>query len=478
MGLEYVQQNAIVNKEYTLDQLHYKLKKINFAKKHQWFEENVNFRTNSKVSLSFVRFMRKMSNLPEFTAFQLSQKMKFPLSENHILNLTAALGTSNGKGTGELTAEYQYHITKSSHLLSTVILTGKTVTGEIGYFGALDESTWLRQSLVYNSKFNFADMQVTLLRRLVLPFAITMQGYITWVLGVTGCLKAGLQGESGRWSVGVDIHELFLKFHASLKKSISKQSYFTCGLSLESPFNWGFSLGGGSQINKLFRVEFNTEVGHQGVSLILVLKRWGQTFRFPVALYETFSLESALSTVVYSFLSATMINSFVIQPYKALQKKEKLELKKEALERDKVKAAQWTANMQNTIENRRLEEEQKKGLVIIHATYGNLEKRPVFKGTVPVTMVPTDAINDIDENEENDPEIIDVRNQLQYLTENSELHLYNTKKSDLPGFYDPCTGYSNYLEIYYEYKEKMYYLLVEDTDEVHLPEGKIIKSPL
>ena len=36
--------------------------------------------------------------------------------------------------------------------------------------------------------------------------------------------------------------------------------------------------------------------------------------------------------------------------------------------------------------------------------------------------------------------VIDVTTALQYQIENSELHLFETTKANLPGFYDPALG--------------------------------------
>lgn len=51
----------------------------------------------------------------------------------------------------------------------------------------------------------------------------------------------------------------------------------------------------------------------------------------------------------------------------------------------------------------------------------------------------------------------------------SVLHLASTSKADLPGFYDPCTGYDNYLEIYYLFKGHLHHVVVSDDDDLHLP---------
>lgn len=71
------------------------------------------------------------------------------------------------------------------------------------------------------------------------------------------------------------------------------------------------------------------------------------------------------------------------------------------------------------------------GLIIVNAWYGNLAKFGV---------------------DEPSPYVIDVTIPLQYLVEDSQLHLHNTSKSKLMGFYDPCIGEDKALHIRYLFR--------------------------
>lgn len=120
--------------------------------------------------------------------------------------------------------------------------------------------------------------------------------------------------------------------------------------------------------------------------------------------------------------------------------------------------------MKITIEQRRQAEIEKEGLVIIRAYYGHLASLPDFPGTLPIisTQISTEPLVCTDQ-------IIDVTDQLQYHVDKSELHLGSYPKHILPGFYDPCTGSPNYLDIYFSLSGQIYRTIIDDKGSLHIP---------
>jgi len=157
----------------------------------------------------------------------------------------------------------------------------------------------------------------------------------------------------------------------------------------------------------------------------------------------------------------------VIDSLKESKKQEKLQQKRNVMQAELLKAQQWLRGMKNSIEQQRAQEEEKSGLVILHASYGNLTKRKNFEGEL-LDRVGEWSLEDINEEEEGDLEILNVTDQLQYQIEKSELHLFCNSKSVLPGFYDPCTGHPNYLDIIYSLKGTQHRVIIADNKELHI----------
>jgi len=179
-----------------------------------------------------------------------------------------------------------------------------------------------------------------------------------------------------------------------------------------------------------------------------------------------FSLQWALASHVYSWLAAFFIRSLLVIPWKRSKQQSKLALKRESLREEKKKAEKFLGALKVTINEKRKEEEAKGSLVIVHASYGHLGKRPNFTGAASDTSA---RLDDIPDEEEADPDILQVADQLQYLVENSELHLTLARKSNLPGFYDPVSGFENYLEVWYMFSNALHHVLIRDEEALHLP---------
>jgi DnaJ family protein C protein 11 len=65
--------------------------------------------------------------------------------------------------------------------------------------------------------------------------------------------------------------------------------------------------------------------------------------------------------------------------------------------------------------------------------------------------------------------IIDVTIPLQYLVEDSQLHLHDGSKAHLLGFYDPCIGEDKQLYIRYLFHDKLHEVTIDDSDVLGLP---------
>ena len=119
-------------------------------------------------------------------------------------------------------------------------------------------------------------------------------------------------------------------------------------------------------------------------------------------------------------------------------------------------AMEDVANMTCTVPLKREEEERKKGLVIVNATYGIVED-----ATQPLTTLNTDA---------DDGTSIDVTTPMQCMVEDSTLIIpAGESKSWLTGFYDPCIGEPKQLRVRYLFWGRLHEVVINDEDLLKIP---------
>jgi DnaJ family protein C protein 11 len=136
---------------------------------------------------------------------------------------------------------------------------------------------------------------------------------------------------------------------------------------------------------------------------------------------------------------------------------EKRKDQEETLREAKEKAESFVKLMEPAVARKREEEETKGGLIIQHASYGRLPQ--TNEGELKL---------DEEEDEEN-PFVIDVTVPLQYLIENSQLHLHPGSKAGLVGFYDPCPGEEKHLEVIYLFRNKLHRVCIADGELLRVP---------
>ena len=118
-------------------------------------------------------------------------------------------------------------------------------------------------------------------------------------------------------------------------------------------------------------------------------------------------------------------------------------------------ALEDVANMACTVPLKREEEEKKKGLVIVNATYGLLQD-----ATAPLTTL----------NSSTDDSSIDVTIPMQCMVEDSTLIIPSGEsKAWLTGFYDPCIGEPKQLRVRYLFWGRLHEVVINDEDQLKIP---------
>jgi len=231
---------------------------------------------------------------------------------------------------------------------------------------------------------------------------------------------------------------------------------------------WSCEIGGG-RIYVHQNMSWNIAVvwSDDGIYLKLKVGRGGHRFVIPVLMCETSSYKVALSTIGATGVLVALFQMLVVRPLKKQYLRKK---KEEAFQRrsgditsSRKHADEALDLLQNSIQRSREREEgiEQGGLIIVKAIYGAEQKVANVKLADPLP---------IQGQQELDFGYIDVTNAMQYMVENSELHLFSNSKSNLTGFWDPTLlNEDKSLKIWYLFRKVMHSCTVLDFDPVELP---------
>lgn len=189
-----------------------------------------------------------------------------------------------------------------------------------------------------------------------------------------------------------------------------------------------------------------------GVMLKFKIVRSNQSYIFPIHLSEEIVPAAIFYATVTPVLMWFFIKNSILDPMRLEQKNAEIEKAKRSneqrLTRQRQEARSAIELMQHTYERIVSEESSRGGLIITSATYGQLE--------------------DSSSNFQNNTSV-DVTIPLQCLVKDGTLILYQSSKSELPGFYDPCIGEDKLLKIEYMFRNQNNVAIIKDMDSVRLP---------
>ncbi len=201
----------------------------------------------------------------------------------------------------------------------------------------------------------------------------------------------------------------------------------------------------------------------RGVIFKMGLNRMGQDFSVPMILSSTLTARAVAAGTVFPAVMGVLLRTFWLRPRQIARRKRKLEREREANAEQISKARREAKTdidlMQFAVARKRQMEEQRGGLIIVKAVYGNIPPPPTRR---------RGATDDEEWPVEGDT-TIDVTIPLQYLLEDSKLQLFSSEKSGLPGFCDPAPGEDKQLYVLYRFKGKLHEALIGDRQPLFMP---------
>jgi hypothetical protein len=401
--------------------------------------------------------------LPELTGFQMSERVKIPISKHDTLVARAEAAAASGNGTGGLALDYEHIFSQNTHV-------GLSATAGLSH-SALSVEGWRRLSpftegfmrAVYPTGGN---MKPHLDLRMSRILSEKVSGILSCRIGTGISYKLGLRHseDAKSWSTSVEAKRTAVAFEAQGTKKLSKKLSIAGGASFwfdNSGFGASLSCLLTRQVSHLSKATVGFIIGTNGIRMIVSYNRFGQKFHFPILIARGLSPLNALTGMLLPSVVAVLAKLLWLDPIQGIKETKKLERvrreREEYIKQQKVKAEQYRSLMEEKVSQKREEEEEKNGLVVVHAIYGKL----------PDKSQQRDADAGFDP--ENNGFAIDVTVPLQFLVENSQCHLHAQSKASLVGFYDPCPGEDKHLEVIYLFRNKLHRCVINDLEPLRIP---------
>eukprot|EP00795_Rhopilema_esculentum_P007159 gene7159-12817_t len=389
----------------------------------------------------------------EVKGMSIQQSIEAPLTRSDTAVLSGALQVQNGIGTGNVGLTVRRVVSHQAWGEIDVRI-GDGPKVQIKGFRHLTKKMYGTVSLVSQFKQNFmsAGLQAMIMRQL----GNHTTGYLTWVGGFNSAMTATIDHRiehhhlNGTLQLGVANTFGILNYQYVPDSDTKVKACVKYGLVFGPILEYGYD----HQVTTNSRLAATMIVGPvTGVTMKLKLVRFGQVYSFPVMLSEAVSPSAVFYGSVVPLLAYWSIKVLIINPFKKKEEEEDIQMQREKYARqtaEKRRQAEEAVELMQDVYRRSVETEQnKKGLVILNAWYGQL-----------VTT---------ERSEVDTPKVIDVTVPLQCLVNGSKLILTEASKANLSGFYDPCIGEEKSLKLVYEFRELLHEVVIKDDETLRIP---------
>ncbi|KAI1315551.1 hypothetical protein EDD11_000624 [Mortierella claussenii] len=293
-------------------------------------------------------------------------------------------------------------------------------------------------------------------------------GYMTyrtgeWAIGSWGVpserrrefssMALGVSSQDENRSYQVEIQTGLMQSHLSLDHTwaLDRSTKVRVGGSLSTTAGINVSIGGDRKITRHIKVGLAVEVGLSGgVAFNIKVKRLGQSVTVPIVLAAEFNPKLAFWATAVPICAVTALDMGYVKPKRRRERAAKvLELRKvhqDFIATQKKEAEEAMELLRESTVRKMKQEQEKDGLVVLEAHYGNLSAAPELGLVADVTIA------------------------VQALVNNSQLTMpAGHSKTHILGFYDPCLGEKKQLRIRYEFQRRMHEVVISDLASVAAP---------
>ncbi|XP_013110344.2 dnaJ homolog subfamily C member 11 [Stomoxys calcitrans] len=388
----------------------------------------------------------------EVSSMSISQSIEAPITRTDTMTLSGNLMSSNGNGSGGFVICGRRLLNKGWLELDVGAGNGLLV----GIKGGRTLSSLVTMNAGTSVNFRENGVIPGIFSTLAVQLDKHTLGSLTLNVGGQASMTTQVDrnGERHAWSTSFVIGSPHIYFSIAYTHKMIENELKLKAVAKVGTFGFMAEYGAEKKISKYSSVFAAVSIGvPTGVILKFKVIRSQQSYVFPIHLSEEIVPAAVFYATVTPVIVWFFVKKSIIDPMLAERKNIEIEKTKRTNEQrmaqKRLEAKAAVELMQHTYERIVEEEKERQGLVIVKATYGQTQES--------------------NQNEFVPEASIDVTIPVQCLVKDGTLEMFNTPKSDLPGFYDPCIGESKVLLINYMHNNANKSIVVKDTEAVRLP---------
>ncbi|KAK9143061.1 hypothetical protein Syun_012461 [Stephania yunnanensis] len=389
----------------------------------------------------------------------MSSEVHSQISKRNTIAVGGNLAVTGNSGGGVATAALRHRVSSGASMEFMVSVGLQSLIG-----AQMTQHLSSHSTATSGIAVSLRDGSVNLSNAWTRQLSETCSGNIQLALGVESSIAVGWQKKDEKTSTAGELKFGTGSFGASAHytRKISQKSHGRVAGRLGSTA-LEFEIGGGRKISDFSSVRMLTSVGIQGIFWKIEYHRGGQKLVIPILLSRQLNALIATGAMIVPSSLYFLLKTFVVKPFYLKRERQKAMEKSERSSTQVREAREAASKAQKLLENvatrKKNKQMERNGLVITKAIYGN---NKAFKKRNESREVENDLAS----------QVLDVTVPLNFLVDDSgQLKLHRgVKKSGIMGFCDPSPEESKQLYVEYIYGGRRYEVLVDDYDELLIPQ--------
>ncbi|KAG0251486.1 hypothetical protein BG011_007584 [Mortierella polycephala] len=417
------------------------------------------FRTSKPVKKGRVASVLDTLGRTEIMQLYMKNSFETQFGPNTKLILGGSMASQSGTGRANLVGTLRHTFNETVSMeLGTSLLEPKAsiIKGTYNF----DPSTFVAGTAHLRGFHGPTPLVMTFGRRITKGAT----GYMTyrtgeWAIGSWGpafehreeysSMALGFMSTDVNETYQIELKAGVMQSHLSADRTwpLDESTRIRVGTILSSTAGLSASIGGDRKITEHTKLGLAVEIGLTGgIAFNIKVNRLGQSVTVPIMLSSEFKPRFAFWTAVAPICAIAALDLGYIKPKRRRERAERLKehrkIHAEFIANQMKEAEEAIHLLRDSTARKTKQEQDKDGLVIIEAVYGNLNAGLVADVTIPI----------------------------QALVDNSQLIMPGGhSKNHILGFYDPCLGEKKQLRIRYEFQKRMHEAVVADEAHVTLP---------